>query len=69
MTKPEQSIDDLIAQLPDDLPVNLPEIIERIEAHYIAKAWAEHRSSRQIGEALGISHTTVINKMRKLEKE
>ena len=66
---PLRETDEPILHLPSELPVNLPEIVEEVEAYYIAKASETHYSSRQIGRALGISHTTAINKMRKLETQ
>lgn len=48
------------------LPVDLPKILEEIEYRYLKKAYKKYNSSRQIGKALGISHTTVINKIKKL---
>lgn len=48
-------------------PVNLPEIVEKIEYEYIMKASEKFNSSREIARALGISHTKVINKMKQYE--
>lgn len=64
--EPEQKRSESLL-LPDKLPVDLPELLEKIEAHYIAQASKVYYSSRQIGSALGISHTTAINKMRKFD--
>ena len=52
------------ANIEHNLPVNLPEIIQRVEYEYLNKACKEHKSSREIAKALGISHTTVIKKMK-----
>lgn len=65
--EPEQKRSESLFYLPDKLPVDLPELLEKIEAHYIAQASKVYYSSRQIGSALGISHTTAINKMRKFD--
>ena len=61
----EQERSESLFYLPDELPVDLPKLLEKIEAYYIAQASKVYYSSRQIGSALGISHTTAINKMRK----
>ncbi len=52
-------------QVPEDIPVDLPALIDRIEAYYLAQASMQYSSSRRIASVLGISHTTVINKMRR----
>lgn len=65
--EPEQKRSESLFYLPDKLPLDLPELLEKIEAHYIAQASKVYYSSRQIGSALGISHTTAINKMRKFD--
>lgn len=54
-------------QLPAEIPVNLPDLLEKIETYYITQAARRYPSSRKIAKALGISHTTVINKMKRLE--
>lgn len=48
-----------------DFPVNLPKIIREIEHRHIIKASEKYSSSREIAKALGISHTKVINRMKK----
>lgn len=53
-------------QLPAGVPVNLPELIDEIQTYYLAQAARQYSSSRKIAKALGISHTTVINKMKQL---
>ena len=63
----EQERSESLFYLPDELPVDLPKLLEKIEAYYIAQASKVYYSSRQIGSALGISHTTAINKMRKFD--
>ena len=47
------------------LPVNLNEEIARLEKEYLAKALERASSSREIAGLLGISHTSVIQKIRK----
>ncbi len=44
---------------------NMREILEEIERKIVLLAFKEHRSSRKVGEILGVSHATVINKLRK----
>lgn len=46
------------------LPVELPKVIEDIEYRYLCEAIRKYHSSREIARALGISHTTVINKIK-----
>ncbi|WIV11653.1 sigma 54-interacting transcriptional regulator [Proteiniborus sp. MB09-C3] len=58
----EKNVDESKAD--SNFPVNLPRIIENIEYKYIRNASKEFNSSREIAKALGISHTTVINKLK-----
>lgn len=44
---------------------NMKEILDEIERKMVVLAFKEHRSSRKVGEVLGVSHATVINKLRK----
>ena len=44
---------------------NMKEILDEIERKMVLLAFKEHRSSRKVGEVLGVSHATVINKLRK----
>ncbi|RJX28632.1 MAG: PAS domain S-box protein [Dethiobacter sp.] len=44
---------------------SMKEILDEIEKKIILLAYRECRSSRKVGELLGISHATVINKLRK----
>lgn len=46
------------------LPVDLNEIIAATERDYLLEAKRKYKSSREIAKALGISHTTVINKIK-----
>lgn len=43
----------------------LDEILAEVERDVLSKALSQHRTSRQLGAALGISHTAVINKLKK----
>lgn len=43
----------------------LDEILAEVERDVLSKALVQHRTSRQLGAALGLSHTAVINKLRK----
>lgn len=54
-------------KISDKLPINLPEILEEIEYSYLKEACKKYNSSREIGKALGISHTTVINKIKRFK--
>jgi len=44
---------------------NMKEILDEIEKKMMLLVLKEHRSSRDVGEVLGVSHATVINKLRK----
>ena len=50
------------------LPVDLSKILEEIERKYIMEARKNYQSSREIARALGISHTTVLNKIKAYEQ-
>ncbi len=69
-TKPTHNLIESLIQNEDDvnLPVKLPVLLEKIEYDYIIKAKEKFKSSREIAKALGISHTTVINRIKKYEK-
>ncbi|HHW03293.1 MAG TPA: sigma 54-interacting transcriptional regulator [Thermoanaerobacterales bacterium] len=47
------------------LPVDLPSVIQKIEKEYFDMARKRFKSSREMAKALGISHTSVIKKMKK----
>jgi transcriptional regulator of aroF, aroG, tyrA and aromatic amino acid transport len=49
------------------LPVDLPRVLKKIENEYLKRACQKYKSSREIARALGISHTTVIKKMKQYE--
>ncbi|MTI96009.1 MAG: Fis family transcriptional regulator [Firmicutes bacterium] len=49
-------------------PVELNKILANIERKYILEASDKFTSSREIAQALGVSHTTVINKLRAYSK-
>jgi TyrR family helix-turn-helix protein len=53
-------------QLPAEIPVDLPGLVEEIETYYLTQAARKLPSSRKIAKALGVSHTTVINRMKQL---
>lgn len=44
---------------------NMKEILDEVEKKIVLLAFKEHKSSRKVGEVLGISHSAVINKLRK----
>ncbi len=44
---------------------NMKEILDEVEKKILLLAFTEHKSSRKVGELLGISHSSVINKLRK----
>ncbi len=44
---------------------SLKEVLEEVEKKIISLTYKEYRSSRKVGAKLGISHATVINKLRK----
>ncbi|MBM7624092.1 sigma 54-interacting transcriptional regulator [Sporohalobacter salinus] len=43
----------------------LDQLVNELEKTVLKKAQAEYKSSRQIGQVLGVSHTTVLNKLKK----
>lgn len=45
-------------------PVDLPNIIRELEYKYITEAEGRFSSAREMGRALNISHTTVINRLK-----
>lgn len=49
----------------NNLPIDLNKKIESIEKHYLKEACKKYKSSREISKSLGISHTSVINKIKK----
>ena len=42
----------------------LEEIVGRFEKAVLESLYAEHPSSRLLGKRLGVSHTTIANKLR-----
>lgn len=46
-------------------PRKLHEILADTEREVLRQAQRQHRTSRQLGQALGLSHTAVLNKLRK----
>lgn len=60
--------EDIIGSKEDiKFPVNLPEIVKAMEYKYITRARKQFHSSREIAKALNISHTTVVNRIKKYE--
>ncbi|AQT08419.1 Fis family transcriptional regulator [Pseudomonas protegens] len=45
----------------------LEQIVGRFEKAVLESLYAEHPSSRQLGKRLGVSHTTIANKLREYE--
>lgn len=45
----------------------LDEIVGRFEKAVLERLYADHPSSRQLGKRLGVSHTTIANKLREYE--
>ncbi|KQZ92428.1 MULTISPECIES: sigma-54-dependent transcriptional regulator [unclassified Pseudomonas] len=45
----------------------LDEIVGRFEKAVLERLYSEHPSSRQLGKRLGVSHTTIANKLRDYE--
>ena len=43
---------------------DLDAILGRFEKAVLERLYAEHPSSRQLGKRLGVSHTTIANKLR-----
>lgn len=46
------------------LPIRLPERLAELERYYLRKAMASQKSSRGIAKLLGISHTSVVQKIK-----
>jgi TyrR family helix-turn-helix protein/PAS domain S-box-containing protein len=44
---------------------SMKEILDEVERKILLTAYSQFRSSRKVGETLGVSHATVINKLRK----
>ena len=43
---------------------NLDDILGRFEKAVLERLFRDHPSSRQLGKRLGVSHTTIANKLR-----
>ena len=56
---------ELTADKADDLPVQLSERVAEMERYYLKKALETQKSSRVIAKLLGISHTSVAQKIKK----
>lgn len=53
-----------------DIDENIPrlrEFLEEMEKELILRAFGKYKNSRRTGEILGISHTTVLNKLKKYQ--
>lgn len=60
-----ETIEKKIEKDKDDYPVDLPGKLSEIEDNYILKAYDHFGSYRKAAENLKISHTTVMNKVKK----
>ncbi len=52
-----------------EFPVNLPAVLENLELSYIHQAMDEFKSCRKAALNLKISHTSIINKLKKEEQK
>ena len=59
---PDYGMADPLAQF--SLEGGLEDIVGRFEKAVLARLYAQYPSSRQLGKRLGVSHTTVANKLR-----
>lgn len=62
-----ESMGHAFTSMEEQFPIDLPHLIEEIEIEYIEKAVAEFKSYRKAAQNLNISHTSVMNKMRRSE--
>lgn len=60
---------DIIHELNLEKPEELKEIMERLEKEVLTKALSGYKSYRKAAIALGVSHTTIINKIKKYKIE
>ena len=56
---------DIQKEIPDDL--TLDKAVDEFERRLIVKALAKHKTIRQTAKVLGVSHTTIMNKIKKFE--
>lgn len=61
----EQEIDSTLIKIPvyDNWPT-LKEIVAKVEHQVLLKVLEKHHSSRKAGKVLGVSNTTILNKMK-----
>ncbi|AFL99689.1 MULTISPECIES: sigma 54-interacting transcriptional regulator [Desulfitobacterium] len=62
ITKPESTAHQLIVPITEPWPP-LKEIVAQVEREVLLKVLAKHPSSRKAGKILGVSNTTILNKM------
>jgi transcriptional regulator of aroF, aroG, tyrA and aromatic amino acid transport len=62
---PDYGMGDPLAQF--SLEGGLEEIVGRFEKAVLVRLYAQYPSSRQLGKRLGVSHTTVANKLREYQ--
>lgn len=55
----------MIPEQPKVLPRTLEDVLSKTEREELSRAAAIHKTSRRLGEALGLSHTAVLKKMKK----
>jgi transcriptional regulator of aroF, aroG, tyrA and aromatic amino acid transport len=55
-----------VNKLPTEiLPENLDEAVAQAERNILARAMKKYKTSRKLGRALGVSHTSILRKMKK----
>ena len=55
-----------VNKLPTEiLPENLDEAVAQAERNILARAMKKYKTSRKLGMALGVSHTSILRKMKK----
>ena len=67
MPPEERGEGDIGAVGSSELPVALPQVVEKLEDRYIEKAMKEHGSIRKAAALLGISPTTLFRKINRKE--
>lgn len=63
--QPDTKANKLAVEIKIHQIVNLEQVVDLAERALLTKVLETYNSSRQIGEVLGVSHTTVLNKMKK----
>ncbi|HAK72722.1 MAG TPA: hypothetical protein DCP36_02510, partial [Sporomusaceae bacterium] len=58
---------DYTPRQPALLPINqtLDSIVEAVERDVLIRSLQQHKSSRQLGKMLGLSHTAILKKLKK----